>query len=50
MTYTQAEYAAIKAARGEYAISGQVERSEAGEPVIRVRLVPSDTKDSRRVS
>ena len=50
MTYTQAEYAAIRAARGEYAISGQVERSEAGEPVIRVRLVPSDVKGSMPVS
>jgi hypothetical protein len=44
MTYTQAEYAAIRSARGEYAIGGQVERSEAGEPVIRVKLLPSDTK------
>ncbi len=46
MTYTKAEYAAIRAARGEYVISGQVERSRAGEPVMRVKLVPSDTKGS----
>jgi hypothetical protein len=46
MTYTQAEYAAIRAARGEYAIGSQVERSDSGEPVIRVKLVPSGAKGS----
>lgn len=50
MEYTQSEFAAVKAARGEYVISGEVDRSRAGEPVIRVRLVESNAKGSMPVS
>ncbi len=38
MTYTQTEYAAVRAARGDYVISGEVDRSGPDEPVIRVKL------------
>lgn len=50
MTYTQSEYAAIRAARGEYRIEGEVDRSAPGEPVIRVRIVPSTSEGSMPVS
>jgi hypothetical protein len=50
MTYTQTEYAAIRAAHGEYLISGEVDRSGPGEPVIRVKLVPDASKGSMPVS
>ena len=48
--YTQTEYTAVKARHGEYVITGEVDRSGPGEPVIRVKLVPSDTKGSMPVS
>lgn len=50
MEYTQSEYAAVRASRGEYVITGEVDRSGEGEPVIRVRLVPSAAKGSMPVS
>lgn len=50
MEYTQSEYQAVRAARGEYVITGEVDRSGEGEPVIRVRLVESNAKGSMPVS
>jgi hypothetical protein len=50
MTYTQSEFAAILAARGEYVIQGEVDRSGPGEPVVRVTLEPSTRKQSMPVS
>jgi hypothetical protein len=50
MEYTQSEYSAVRAARGEYLITGEVDRSGDGEPVIRVRLVESNAKGSMPVS
>lgn len=48
--YTQTEFAAVKAKHGEYVITGEVDRSGGGEPVIRVRLVESNAKGSMPVS
>jgi hypothetical protein len=48
--YTQSEYQAIRARRGPYRISAEVDKSGPGEPVIRVRLVPSDVRDDTPVS
>lgn len=50
MTYTQSEFAAVRAARGEYQIEGEVDRSGPGEPVIRVKLIPATSKGSMPVS
>lgn len=40
ITYTQSEFAAVRARHGDYVITGEVDRSAPGEPVIRVRLAP----------
>jgi hypothetical protein len=50
MTYTQSEFAAVRARRGEYVIQGEVDRSGPGEPVIRVTLIPATSKGSMPVS
>jgi hypothetical protein len=50
MTYTQSEYAAIRARLGEYRIEGEVDRAAPGEPVIRVRLVPSSSQGKMPVA
>lgn len=50
MAYTQTEYAAARARLGEYLIEGQVDRSGPGEPVIRVKLIPSTARGSMPVS
>jgi hypothetical protein len=50
MTYTQSEYAAIGARRGEYQIEGEVDRSGPGEPAIRVKLAPTNAKGAMPVS
>jgi hypothetical protein len=50
MAYTQTEYAAVRAARGEYKIEGEVDRTGPGEPVIRVKLIPGQSKTSMPVS
>jgi hypothetical protein len=50
MTYTQSEFAAVRAARGEYSIAAEVDRSAPGEPVIRVTLIPTTAKGSMPVS
>jgi hypothetical protein len=49
IAYTEAEYAGVRARRGEYAISGWVDRSGPGEPVIRVELIPDTNKASMPV-
>jgi hypothetical protein len=48
--YTQSEFAAVRARLGEYMMTGEVDRSAPGEPVIRIRLVPSAAKQSMPVS
>jgi hypothetical protein len=40
MNYTQSEFAAIVARRGEYQIEADVDKSGPGEPVVRVKIVP----------
>jgi hypothetical protein len=55
LTYTEAEYGAIARARararqGEVSISGEVDRSVPGAPVVRVKLIPSTSKESMPVS
>ena len=50
MTYTQTEYAGVRAARGEYVITAVVDKSGPGEPVIRVALEASAAKGSMPVS
>jgi hypothetical protein len=50
LTYTQSEFAAVRAHHGEYQIEGEVDRSGPGEPVIRVKLIPSTTKGSMPVT
>jgi cell division protein FtsN len=50
MTYTQTEYAAVRAARGEYVITAVVDKSRPGEPLIRVALEASSAKGSMPVS
>jgi hypothetical protein len=44
------EYAAVRAVHGEYVITGEVDRSAPGEPVIRVKLVPDTAHGSMPVS
>jgi hypothetical protein len=46
LTYTQSEYAAIKARRGAYRIQGEADKSGPGEPRITVRLIPAPGKAS----
>lgn len=48
--YTQSEFAAVRARLGEYVITGEVDRTGPGEPIIRIRLVPSAAKQSMPVS
>jgi hypothetical protein len=50
MEYTQSEFAAVRAMRGEYVITGEVDKSGPGEPVIRVKIEADASKDSMRVS
>jgi hypothetical protein len=50
MTYTQSEFSAVQARRGEYAIQGEIDRSGSSEPVIRVTLIPVTSKGSMPVS
>lgn len=50
ITYTQSEFAAVRATRGEYVIEGVVDRSTPGEPVIRVKLIPSTRKGTMPVA
>lgn len=50
LTYTQSEFAAVRAHHGEYRIEGEVDRSGPGEPVIRIRLIPVPSKGSMPVS
>jgi hypothetical protein len=40
MTYTQTEYAAIRARRSDYLVEADVDKSAPGEPVIRVKIIP----------
>ena len=48
--YTQSEFAAVRARLGEYIIADEVDRDTPGEPVIRIRLVPSAAKHSMPIS
>lgn len=50
MTYTQTEFAGVRAARGEYVITGEVDKSGPGEPVIRVKLEADTSKGSMPIS
>jgi hypothetical protein len=50
MSYTQTEITAVRVRRGEYVITGEVDRSGPGEPLIRIKLEPSDRKGSMPVS
>jgi hypothetical protein len=40
LTYTQSEFAAVRARNGDYLITAEVDRSAPGEPLIRVKIEP----------
>jgi hypothetical protein len=40
ITYTQTEFGAVRARRGDYVLTAEVDRSGPGEPVIHVKLIP----------
>jgi hypothetical protein len=48
--YTQTEFTAVRARLGEYVITGAIDRAAPGEPIIRIRLVPSAAKHWMPVS
>lgn len=50
ISYTESEFATVRARHGEYQIEGTVDRSGSGEPVIRVKLIASTSKGSMPVS
>jgi hypothetical protein len=41
LTYTQSEFAAVRAKNGDYVITAEVDKSAPDEPIIRVKLEPS---------
>lgn len=46
VTFTQSEYLAIKARRGQYRIQGQADKSGPGEPRITVKIIPAPGRSS----
>jgi hypothetical protein len=50
VSYTQAEYLAIKARRGPYQIVGTVDKSDPAEPRIVVQIRPAPGKSTDPVS
>ena len=50
IVYTENEFASISEARGEFVIAAKVENSGPGEPVVRVRLTPSNHKGTAPIS
>ena len=40
LTFTQSEFAAVRAKNGDYVITTEIDKSGPGEPTIRVKLEP----------
>lgn len=46
LEFTQTELEAVRARHGEYVLTGEIDKSGPGEPVIRIRILPDAAKGS----
>lgn len=50
LEYTQTEFEGVRARHGEYVLTGEIDKSGPGEPIIRIRIAPDTAKRTMPVS